>query len=324
MQKLLFAIPMLALLMLSGCNQVSVSEAPASVSMVSSHISSSSSSTQSSALVVTSAVSSSAAPESEIPVVSEPVAEEENLLEKVWISFEKPVYGAETSWLYIWVNNKSSQPVYLMRTFQTEQLDGDSWIPIGGERELENPNLQFPVEPGESRLVGIYMGWMRQPNERYGDNRIPAGSYRIQVCLNRGVWFEVPFAIQEDPLEQDTTSFEIRTLEKTYSSSSDRIDYEVINKTQNEISFGYACLLEKWDGEVWKRYPVSGYGMYPEVAISLRPGETVRESFSLAGLEEPLEAGRYRLVKTLVRNTYYAEFEVPSILVKSVEKEVSE
>jgi hypothetical protein len=58
--------------------------------------------------------------------------------------------------------------------------------------------------------------------------------------------------------------------------------------------------------------------------LNLRPGESVRESFSLAGLEEPLEEGRYRLVKTVVRNPYYAEFEINDHVIRLSEEDEAE
>lgn len=306
-----------ALMLLSACQQLPtvssyVSSMPMSSVSVSSSAVSSQSLKQASESVSTSSLSSQ---------VSE-LQEEENLWETVWISFEKSVYGAETPRLYLWVNNRSTQPVYIMRAFYTEQLIDGNWVPIDTERELDNPGIQFPVEPGESRLVGVYMGWMRQPSERYGDERVPAGSYRIKICLNREHWFQIPFEIQEDPLEQDTTNFEIRTLRSNYHTNSDYIDYEIVNKTEQEIAFDYACTLEKWDGEVWKPYPVDG--TFPEIAMSLCAGETVHEHFSLVGLEEPLEIGRYRLVKTLLRNTYYAEFEVSNVVIRPAKIEMDE
>ena len=174
------------------------------------------------------------------------------------------------------------------------------------------------MEPGETRLVGVYVGWLKEPNERYGDGRIPEGSYRIQICLNRGYWFEVPFDIQPDPLEQDTSSYEIRTVNRDYLTTSEYIDYEIVNKTDEELAFGYACALEKWNGEVWQR--CEGDNQFPEIAIILMPGKTARESFPLSGYELPLEPGRYRLVKTLRRNYYYAEFKVDTKVARPVEE----
>lgn len=306
--RLLFCL-LLVCSLLSGCRQfpaASQSSVPA-MSSISSVSSQAPQQPQSSA-----ASREPAAPvssqSSEAEQVSDSVTPVEELRERLWINFEKPLYGAETRWLYIWVNNKSNEPVYVMQTHSVERLTDEGWLQIGEEMSFENPSLQVPVEPEESRLVGVYMGWLGEYSERYGDMRIPAGDYRVKLTINRDLVFDVPFSVQEDPLEPDTTMFELRTLQKSYAPDVQSIGYELINKTDHEITFSYACLLEKWDGTVWKRYTVPG--SYPTFVLNLRPGESVRESFSLAGLEEPLEEGKYRLVKTVVRNSYYAEFEV--------------
>jgi len=318
--RLLFCLLSMVLL-LTSCRTLPAAS-QASVPM------SSGSSSVSSAPKVSSAVSEvSSAPASSLPasdeveVVAVP-EDEQTLREMLWINFEKKVYGAETSWLYIWVNNKSTQPVYIMQTYQTEKLTEEGWVPVGEEISFDNPSLQVPVEPEESRLVGVYMGWMGEWTERYGDIRIPAGDYRVKLTINRDLVFDVPFSVQTDPLEPDTTLFELRTLEKTYAPDAEAIQYELFNKTDHEITFSYACLLEKWDGEVWKRYPVPG--SYPTFVLNLRPGESVRESYSLAGLEAPLEEGQYRLVKTVVRSPYYAEFKVADSSIRVVSTEETE
>lgn len=314
--RLLFCL-LLVCSLLSGCRQLPAASqesvpAMSSISSVSSSQApqqpqSSAASRESAAFV------SASSPSSEAVQASVPAVQEEDLRDQLWINFEKPLYGAETRWLYIWVNNKSDEPVYVMQTYSVEQLTDESWVPIGEEMSFENPSLQVPVEPEESRLVGVSMGWLGEYSERYGDERIPAGDYRVKLTINRDLVFDVPFSVQEDPLEPDTTLFELRTLHKSYAPDAQSIGYELINKTDHEITFGYACLLEKWDGSVWKRHNVPGN--YPTFVLNLRPGESVRESFSLAGLEEPLEEGKYRLVKTVVRNPYYAEFEVSDGLI---------
>ena len=305
------------LFLFGGCRRMPVVSQPSASEPVRS--SSSVSSQVPPSVVSQSAPVSSLYASDEIEIVDVAGEEKKDLREWLWINFEKKLYGAETDWLYIWVNNKSTEPVYVMQTYQIEKLAEEGWAPIGEEKSFDNPNLQLPVEPEESRLVGVYMGWLGEWSARYEDNRIPAGDYRVKLTINRDLIFDVPFSIQEDPLEPDNTLFELRSLEKSYAPDADAIKYELINKTDHEIIFSYACQLEKWDGEVWKPYPVPG--RYPTFVLNLRPGESVKESYSLSGLEEPLEKGKYRLVKTVVRSPYYAEFEVSDIVVHSSGKD---
>lgn len=327
------AVLSLTAMLFAGC-ALSVQQSSAVSSHSDAPVSSSSSSSSSSSVTQSQAVSSGVSSSSEVsshsassssissssqPEEAEQLDEtqQENLWQLVQTEFEKPVYGAESTRIYFRIYNGSSEPIYLMRDYQMEIQGENGWTPLGSQK-LDSLSTQYPIASGESRLVGVWVQWLQQPNERYGDGRIPEGNYRLQICCNRGYWFVVPFEIQPDPLEQDTTLYEIRTVNDDYLTTSTYIDYEIINKTDEELGFSYHCILERWDGEVWKR--VKGEDSIPSIAIILMPGKSTRESYSLAGYSLPLEPGRYRLVKTLQRNNYYAEFDVDVKITRPVEE----
>jgi hypothetical protein len=232
------------------------------------------------------------------------------------VAFEKRVYGAESTRIYFRLTNKSEDVMYIMRDYEMEKMEGGVWIPIEGNHRLDSQSIQYAVEPGKSRLVGVPVSWLQQPSERYGDKRIPEGIYRLRVYINQHFWRTVPFEIQEDPLEEDTSLYEIRTLNEIYLTASESVNYEVINKTEEDLSFSYQCFLEKLEEDVWKRF--EGIGG-PDFIIIVEPNGIMRETFSLEPYW-PLEPGEYRLVKTLARNTYYAPF----TLVESLEQKEPE
>ena len=156
---------LLLLSLFGGCRQLP--EAPqSSEAIISSPSSVSASVPQSSASAVVSkappvsAAASFASSEAVQASASAAAPAEENLRDLLWINFEKPLYGAETQWMYIWVNNKSDIPVYVMQTYALEKLTDEGWLQIGDEMSFDNPSLQVPVEPDESRLVGVFMGWL--------------------------------------------------------------------------------------------------------------------------------------------------------------------
>lgn len=243
---------------------------------------------------------------------STPESQEPSLWQLADVALEKMVYGAESTRIYFRLTNQSQEAMYIMRDYEMERLVGGQWTPIGGSHRLDSQSIQYAVEPGKSRLVGVPVEWLQEPNERYGDNRIPAGYYRLRVYINQHYWRTAPFEIQEDPLAEDTSLYEIHTLKGVYLTASESVDYEVINKTDQELSFSYRCVLERLEGDVWKRYEGSGG---PDFIIIVEPRGVMRESFFLVPFW-PLEPGEYRLVKTMARNTYYAPF----TLVESLEQ----
>ena len=232
------------------------------------------------------------------------------------VAVEKRVYGEESTRIYFRLTNKSEDAMYIMRDYEIEKIEGGVWVPIEGNHRLDSQSIQYAVEPGKSRLVGVPVSWLQQPSERYGDERIPEGIYRLRVYINQHFWRTVPFEIQEDPLEEDISLYEIRTLNEIYLTASESVNYEVINKTEEDLSFSYRCFLEKLEGDVWKRFEEIGG---PDFIIIVEPNGIMRETFSLEPYW-PLEPGEYRLVKTLARNTYYAPF----ILVESLEQKEPE
>jgi len=237
-------------------------------------------------------------------VPSVPESQEPSLWQLADIAFEKRVYGAESTRIYFRLANKSNDVMYIMRDYDMEKLENGVWVSMEGIHRLDSQTIQYAIEPGSSRLVGVPVEWLREPSERYGDNRIPEGIYRIRVYINQHYWRTVPFEIQEDPLEQDTSLYEIRTLNEVYLTASESINYEVVNKTDKDLSFSYRCYLEYLEGDVWKRFEGNGG---PDFIIIVGPNSVMRETFSLEPFW-PLEPGRYRLVKTLARGTYYAPF----------------
>ncbi len=237
----------------------------------------------------------------DVPV--QPESQEPSLWQLADVTIEKWVYGAETSRIYFRLTNNSGEAMYIMRDYELEKLEGGKWVPLGTHR-LASQTIRHAVEPGQKRLVGVPLDWLKEPSERYGDDRIPEGYYRLRVYINQHFWRTVPFEIQADPLEEDTTFYEIHTIKSAYLTASPNVDYEVVNKTDQELSFSYRCFLERWDGEVWRRCESSGG---PDFTIIVAPRSVMRESFPLE-IFHPLEPGHYRLVKTLARNNYYAPF----------------
>lgn len=247
--------------------------------------------------------SSSSDPGGGTDVPIQPESQEPSLWQLADVTIERWVYGAEASRIYFRLTNNSSEAMYIMRDYELEKLEGGEWIPLGTHR-LDSQTIRYAIEPGQKRLVGVPLDWLKEPSERYGDDRIPEGYYRLRVYINQHFWRTVPFEIQADPLAEDTTFYEIHTMKNAYLTASPNVDYEVVNKTDQELSFSYRCFLEQWDGEVWRRCESSGG---PDFTIIVAPRSVMRESFPL-DIFHPLEPGQYRLVKTLARNNYYAPF----------------
>lgn len=292
---------------------------PSSSASQSSSSPSSSSSAPSSSMSSTSSASSegpltgeseaASQPESSDPgggtdVPLQPESQEPSLWQLADVTIEKWVYGAETSRIYFRLANNSGEAMYIMRDYELERLEAGEWVPLGTTHRLDSQAIRYAVEPGQTRLVGVPVDWLKEPSERYGDDRIPEGYYRLRVFINQHFWRTAPFEVQADPLPEDTTFYEIRTMKTAYLTASPNVDYEVVNKTDQELSFSYRCFLEQWDGEVWRRREGSGS---PDFTIIVGPRSVMRESFPL-DIFHPLEPGQYRLVKSLARNYYYAPF----------------
>ena len=132
----------------------------------------------------------------DVPV--QPESQEPSLWQLADVTIEKWVYGAETSRIYFRLTNNSGEAMYIMRDYELEKLEGGKWVPLGTHR-LDSQTIRYAVEPGQKRLVGVPLDWLKEPSERYGDDRIPEGYYRLRVYINQHFWRTVPFEIHRQP-----------------------------------------------------------------------------------------------------------------------------
>lgn len=101
----------------------------------------------------------------------------------------------------------------------------------------------------------------------------------------------------------------IEMTESTYQSEGDTFELRVINHSESEITYGVEFILEYHDGNTWYEVEPEEEMAFILIAHILDPDQEAVEEINLS-YYEPLDAGRYRLIRNFEGSPLSAEFEV--------------
>ena len=177
--------------------------------------------------------------------------------------------------------------------------------------QVDAAGVQFPIESGEKREIGIYIGALGIYNGDYGAERIPCGVYRITMVSDTQNKVVGEFKISDNEPE-DTRAYCIKTVSPVYGKDIDEITYKVINDSDYEVSYDAAFHIEQYVNGKWKVYPTTKEHSFISIGYICLPQSTTEETIHLREYYKlPMQAGRYRLVKKLDQYpNSYAEFTI--------------
>lgn len=100
------------------------------------------------------------------------------------------------------------------------------------------------------------------------------------------------------------------TLNKaTYASEGDKFEVTVANNSEEEISFGVEYVLEYFYKDSWYKVESENEPGFVLLLITLPPGEKNIDEINL-DFYEPLETGKYRVIRNIGEYPIATEFEV--------------
>lgn len=104
------------------------------------------------------------------------------------------------------------------------------------------------------------------------------------------------------------------TKEESYPVRPEGVEVIITNNSDQEYFYGVQFSVERLEGEEWFVVPFEDEVAWIEIALILEPGGRNEETLSFELLQQPLEEGTYRIVKTIENNPLAAEFTVAPML----------
>lgn len=221
----------------------------------------------------------------------------------------EPAYWQGHLRIPLYLENPSEEPFKLGRDFKLERLDGDAWTECEPQDSspalLDNPGIQFPIEPGE---ICTFLAWIGNAATENSGQYMPEGRYRLTIILPDGSDASAEFDFQKEMPEHD--EFTVSAGHEQYPAEDPSVTMRITNNTGSETSFGVEYSLEQLvDGE-WSAVRPESPLSFNAIAVMLPAGETHEFHINLGDYGLDLEPGRYRLVKQLGLWYYAAEFKL--------------
>lgn len=101
----------------------------------------------------------------------------------------------------------------------------------------------------------------------------------------------------------------IELTKDTYQSDGDQFELRVVNDSEEQITYGVEYALEYYDETAWFEVEPDEEVSFILIAHLLDAGEEATEAINLE-YYEPLENGRYRLIRQIDGEPLAAEFEI--------------
>ena len=117
---------------------------------------------------------------------------------------------------------------------------------------------------------------------------------------------------EESEFEENVNELEdvsIKLNKDTYQSEDDNFEITVINNSEEEVSYGVDYLLEFKKDEIWYEVEPEEEPGFVLILMTLPPGSEDTDEINL-DFYEPLEEGKYRVVRHIEEEPMTAEFEV--------------
>ena len=127
----------------------------------------------------------------------------------------------------------------------------------------------------------------------------------LTSCGTNNLGEESPYG--EDVNNLDGVSIELN--KDTYKPEGDIFELTVINDSEEDISYGVPYTLEYYKEDKWYEVEPDNEIGFVLILYTLSPGDEASDEFNLDSYE-PLETGRYRVLRQIGDETLTTEFEV--------------
>lgn len=101
----------------------------------------------------------------------------------------------------------------------------------------------------------------------------------------------------------------MRTENTSYPPGVKSLNVVISNNTNDTLDYGAAYLIERMQSGEWYSANMEDIA-WIMIAYILSPGETQTHEINFEVLEETLQQGQYRIIKSIGGNLYSAEFSV--------------
>ena len=134
----------------------------------------------------------------------------------------------------------------------------------------------------------------------------------ITIAIITGIWI---IYINKDKLETfDSKNINLQKSDKLYIDVLDdtvtgtSLNYKIYNNTDTTVSYGVSYEIEKYEDGKWKEFGVEV--SFIEIAIELESGYSKEEIIEWKSTYGKLKKGKYRLIKEVMGETLFDEFEI--------------
>lgn len=127
----------------------------------------------------------------------------------------------------------------------------------------------------------------------------------LMSCGTNSLGEESPYG--ENVNQLDGVSIELN--KETYQPEGDTFELNVINNSEEQITYGVPYTLEYYDEGIWYEVEPDEEIAFILIAHILDAGDEATEELNLE-FYEPLEIGRYRIVRLIGEDPLTAEFEI--------------
>lgn len=103
----------------------------------------------------------------------------------------------------------------------------------------------------------------------------------------------------------------MRTERGSYPAGVKTLNVIIANSTDETVDYGAPYLIEKEHDDGWYRADMEDIA-WIMIAYILAPGETQTHEISFEILDDPLDPGEYRIIKTIGGQLYSAHFSIPA------------
>ncbi|QHQ60341.1 hypothetical protein Ana3638_05775 [Anaerocolumna sedimenticola] len=141
------------------------------------------------------------------------------------------------------------------------------------------------------------------------------GFFKVDDAAFNAFWNTMPVTdpAAETATSDDTaadTSINLTLKESSLPVGSKELKINIENTGTVDIFYGADFSIEKLNGSSWKTVPGVKDLAFIEIAYSVAPAASQEFTVDLSKLNPSLDAGNYRLVKTINGQTFYAEFQL--------------
>lgn len=102
---------------------------------------------------------------------------------------------------------------------------------------------------------------------------------------------------------------DMKLNKSTYASEGDKFEVTVENNSEEEVSFGVEYLLEYYYKDKWYKIELENEPGFVLLLVTVPPEGKNTDEINL-DFYEPLESGKYRIIRNIGENPMAAEFEV--------------